>query len=158
MFSNVSTPQNASFVRSTCLDWTMKLCNTLWNHECHLCDHKKQDQHYLKQSQDTVKEICKILISKTSIFSTLMSSIWVGFPRTGILAVSCHFAGPVLPNLILPLFYCSVEIMTLSVKLPQPQTPINSLQCTVMHSKCTKNALLKATCFWCKYNRNKEQL
>ena len=39
--------------------------------------------------------------------------------------------------------------------LAQPQLPINSLQCTAIHSKCTKNALFCATStvhFWCILN------
>ena len=31
------------------------------------------------------------------------------------------------------------------ITLPHPQPPINSLKCTAMHSKYTKNALLKLT-------------
>ena len=80
--------------------------------------------------------------------------IWVGFPRTGILAVSCHlkkncWTAVAKPDLLPHFFLLFSGEHDSLYTLPQPQPPINSLQCTVMHTKCTKSTLLK---FWCILN------
>ena len=80
--------------------------------------------------------------------------IWVGFPRTGILPVLCHLESKLCrtavanPNLLHHFFqFFRGEYDSLST-LPKPQSPINSLQCTAMHSTCTKNAPFMSLLTW----------
>ena len=76
--------------------------------------------------------------------------IWVGFPRTGTwllhvtLKKECWIA-VAKPDLLRHFFQWFCGEHDFLITLPQPQTHINYLQYTAMHSKCTKNALSKVT-------------
>ena len=86
----------------------------------------------------------------------LLAYIWVIFPRTELWLFRLTFKKPLLDrcgqtwfDTALFLLFCGEHDHLIT--LPQSQPPINSLQCTAINSKCTKNALFnwhKTVHFW----------